>query len=333
VISCQKIVVSLFFFFLFSVPAFSSNSKKTILIIESYHPILEWTAQCEAGIKTVLNNNEYVVESFFMDTKRIPVSSYQKVADDAWNRFLTLKPDLVMLGDDNALKFLGPRFAMTKTPAVFFGINANPRIYFADTRLPSNMTGVLERTPVMPWLRTLQTIVPHAKRALVLMDDSETSKAILELNAPNGTTQQIGALKADWRLIEDWITWQKTVKETKNYDLIVMPTFHSVKGADGTTVPINEVIEWAAKNSAVPIFTNQDYTVNSDGVVGAYTLHGENHGKMAADIVVSILKDVTSPAEIAPLTDRLGKYYFCKKCLQKFGLTVPAEIEKEANYR
>lgn len=46
-----------------------------VLIIESYHPVLTWTAQCEEGIRKALGGG-FDVRSFFMDTKRIPESDF-----------------------------------------------------------------------------------------------------------------------------------------------------------------------------------------------------------------------------------------------------------------
>jgi hypothetical protein len=128
-----------------------------VLIIESYHPALAWTAQCEEGIRQALGGG-FDVRSFFMDTKRIPESEFALSAGRAFEAIQRIEPDLVMLGDDNALSMLGPRVAQMDIPIVYFGINNNPRNYF--TQLPRNMAGVLERTPVTPWLRHLAEIMP-----------------------------------------------------------------------------------------------------------------------------------------------------------------------------
>ena len=96
----------------------------------------------------------------------------------AFELYSEINPVLVMIGDDNALRLLGPKLSKTRTPVVFFGINNNPRYYFDNNQLPKNMKGVLERTPIGPWLRYLHKIIPDAKKALILMDASPTSEAI-----------------------------------------------------------------------------------------------------------------------------------------------------------
>ena len=41
-----------------------------------------------------------------------------------------IKPLIVILGDDAALKFLGPKLEEHKIRSVYLGINNNPRVYF-----------------------------------------------------------------------------------------------------------------------------------------------------------------------------------------------------------
>ena len=106
----------------------ASAAPKTILAIESYHSDNAWDASYLEGLQETFGK-DYTLVSFEMDTKRQPKSLYQKQADLAWLKYQELKPDLVILGDDNAMKFLGPKFIMTETPVVFLGINQNPRDY------------------------------------------------------------------------------------------------------------------------------------------------------------------------------------------------------------
>lgn len=304
--------------------------KKKILIIQSYHPLLTWTAQCEKGIKTVLGS-EYEIHSYYMDTKRIPKSEFLKHADVAWGKYLKIKPDLVMIGDDNGLSLLGPRFSRTQTPVIYFGINNNPRNYF--DRLPDNITGVLERTPIVPWLRYLKDIIPNAKKVLILMDSSPTSEAIIHVVFQQRKSVKVSGLTAEYRIVKDWSEWVFFVKNSNKYDILIMPTFHSIKDETQESVSVESVVEWTSANSAIPVFSNQDYTVSSKGVVGSYVIYGEAHGKLAGEMVLEILKMKKSPRDIRNITDRNGKFYFNKDQLNRFKLKLPAEIKEQAIFQ
>lgn len=293
-----------------------------VLIVESYHPVLAWTAQCEEGIREALDGG-FDVRSFFMDTKRIPESDFALSASRAWEAFQSIKPDLVMLGDDNALSMLGPRVAETGTPIVYFGINNNPRNYF--TQLPSNMAGVLERTPVIPWLRHLTEIMPLARRVLVLLDNSLTSDSIVDLVFQGRAYIHVGKLAVEFHVASDWADWQDRIREASDYDFVLTPTFHALRSSEGY-IDIPDVVSWTSSNSPVPVFSNQDYTIGEDGFTGALVLVGTQHGRLAGEIARRILEGTFSPQNAPFLTDRAGQFYFSRKQLDRFGILLPEEI-------
>jgi len=303
---------------------------RRILIIESYHPVLEWTSLCEQGIRETLGK-QYDIHTFYMDTKRIPETEFGSRADAAWDTYQKLQPELVMLGDDNALRLLGRRFAQSKTPVVFFGINNNPRNYF-DT-LPPNITGVLERTPLIPWLRYLRDIFPQARKALILMDSSMTSDSIINVTFQKRTEISISGMLVEYRIIPGWNEWMTAVTRQKGFDMIIMPTFHNVRMENGDSVDIHTLIEWTSANSSVPVFTNQDYTVSSRGAAGAYTLNAKAHGAQAAEMVSAILGEGVAPSTMIFQKDNEGLFIFNQQQLKRFGISLPPQIMEKASWQ
>ena len=306
----------------------SSAQNKKILIIQSYHPLLAWTAQCDKGIQSVLGQ-DYKLSFVYMDTKRIPMQAFSKKADHAWRKYLEIKPDLVMIGDDNALRLLGYKFSKTQTPVVFFGINNNPRFYF--DHLPENITGLLERTPVKPLLRFLLRIFPNAEKCLILMDSSPTSEAIIEVVFEGRKILKTGKITAVYKKAKDWTDWKDIVSHSIGYDILIMPTFHSVKDERGISIDVNDIVEWTSANSAIPVFSNQDYTVSSKGVVGAYVIYGESHGRLAGEMALDILEKKSQ--KIGMKTDREGKLYFNQEQLDRFEVKLPDDIKKRAVFQ
>lgn len=305
-------------------------AKKKVLVIESYHPTLTWTQQCDKGIESILADHADI-DFFYMDTKRIPESEFQPQADRAWALYQTAKPDLVMIGDDNGLRLLGPPLARTNTPVVFFGINSNPRLYFET--MPTNITGLLERTPVIPWLRYLARIIPKAHSALVLMDKSHTSEAIIQMNFQGKTHFTVEGIRVDCHMVDTWDQWQTLVTNASSYSLLLFPTFHAVKNKEGAHVSIEEVIAWTSAHSPIPLFSNQDYTVNDAGVVGAYVIYGESHGSQAARMALDVLLGSKRPGQSPPTIDRTGLFFFNKTQLNRFNLALPKEIEGQAIFQ
>lgn len=304
--------------------------QKKVLVIESYHPSLAWTLECEKSIQSTLGS--YAELTFYpMDTKRIPETEFFSRADQAWSIYLDQKPDLVMLSDDNALRLLGHRFGETKTPVVYFGINNNPRNYF--DKMPQNITGILEHMPVIPLLRYLKQIMPNAKNALILVDNSLTAQAVINSVFQGQDTLDIMGFHVIYRKADHWNAWQDTVKTMANtQDILLSPIFHSVRQKDGNHVSIHELISWTSAHCPVPLFTNQDYTISDDGATGAYVIQGESHARQAAEMARAILVDGKQPNQVSPKSDRKGVLFFNTKQLERFHLTLPAEISRNARF-
>ena len=302
-----------------------------VLIISSYDPSYEWTSECEKGIKNTLIGHAEI-NIFYMDTKRIPEPEFTTKANLAWTMFIEEHPDLVMVGDDNALRLVGPRLGMTQTPMVFYGINNNPRIYFE--KIPTNMTGILERTPILPLIRYIRQINPNVRSALVMMDKSQTSASYVDVIFKNMETLDLAGIQVTYKIAEDWSMWKNYVQTlTSSYDILVASTYQAIKRDDGSHVNLHEVIEWTSAHSPLPIFTNQEYSVYDTGAAGAFVTVGETHGRQAAEIALKILDEGKRPEEIPTETDRKGALYFNWKQLERFNLTLPEELKKEAQFR
>ncbi len=326
----KKLFTTLLFIIVLSFSADAVAKQKSILIIQSYHPDLAWTVQCEKGI-TSATGSKYRIETFYLDAKRLPETEFLRRAEAAWVEYKKTGPALVMIGDDIGLRLLGPKFAETQTPIIYFGINNNPRQYFV--KLPDNITGVLERVPLFPWLRYLQPIIPWAEKALVLLDSSSTSEAILNVTFQKRTSVVVSGLNTEYKIARDWNEWKNIVKNAKGYDMIIMPTSHALKKEKGDHVSFEEVVEWTSKNSSVPVFSNQDYAVSSKGAVGSFVIYGEAHGRLAGEMAMAILEGEKRPQDISPKMDSKGKFYFNQTQLDRFHLTLPEKIKTQATFQ
>ncbi|OZG73186.1 hypothetical protein BTA51_11920 [Hahella sp. CCB-MM4] len=317
----------------FIVSAFHSAKgwpeSKVVLLVSSYHYKFPWTNQCEAGIRESVSAIA-TVETFYMDTKRLPETEFQDRADQALKKIEESKADLIFLGDDNALKFLGPKLAKKNIPVVFLGINDNPRVYFSDGLLPPNMTGVLERTPILGTLRFISKIMPKAKRVLVIAGNSQTSRAELKNTLLDQKTFATTGIVANIEIAPTWSNWLETLRSVhETYDAVIPVAYFNIKDENGRYLSAEESIAGMSSTSQIPIFANQDYTVGDNGAVGALVINGKTHGKRAGAIALKILEG-QSPLSIVPEVDQSGVLYFNRKQLQRFGISLPQEIENRA---
>ena len=305
---------------------------KTVLVIESYHEGYAWDASYKKGIISELGG-EYKVSFFQMDTKRIPSSLYERQANLAWENYKEVNPDLVILGDDNALKFLGPRFLKTKTPVVYLGINNNPRAYL-DSHV-FDMTGVLERPLLKRSVPVISQIIgPSMKKLLILFDSGTTSKVALTHVFKNNRKIKIKNIDVDLLFIGYWDLWQKTVlsAKEKGYDALIIGLYHTIVDSDGKHVDAEAVLKWSANHASVPPFCFWDFAVGKDKTVGGLVLFGETQGKAAANIAKQILEGKKQVKDIFPVVGAQGRYLFSHSGLQKFNLKLPDNIQIRSDF-
>jgi len=302
--------------------------QKTVLIVYSYHEELAWTRQCDRGIRSLMLDTVRL-KRVYMDTKRILPSEFQAKTNTALDVFRQVKPDLVMLSDDTALRLLGPTIAATGTPVVYLGVNGNPRRYFST--LPDNVVGIIERIPLFHWIRYLLDIVPDAETVMVLMDDSPTAQAILATSFGSRKSILFNGKTIYWETAKGWERWKYLVQNTKA-GIVVMPVYHALRDGDGSNIPYTNVIAWTSVHCGVPLFATQDYAVGDQGVVGSFVLTGETHGRTAAMLALQIL-DGEQVRHLPIPEGQKGVFYFNKKQLKRFELELPQSLRRSARFK
>lgn len=326
--STMKKIVLLLIFLLVGASAHAAG--KTVLLIESYHSGYEWDASYLEGLKETFGK-DFTLVNFEMDTKRLPKSLYQKQADLAWRKYQELKPDLVILGDDNALKFLGPKFIETSTPVVFLGINQNPRDY-VELWMGKNLTGVLERPIFSLSIDSISKIIqPKPDKILVLFDNGTTSQASVSEAFKGKTRNEISGVRVDLQLISNFDLWQKTVLEAghQGYDAIVVGLYHTLVDKEGKNIPADQVMAWTSENTPVPPFGFWDFSVGAEKTIGGFVLYGKEQGIVAAEMAKKILNG-TAPKDVPVVVGKKGQFLFSKKALEKYRLTLPKDIARQS---
>jgi len=294
--------------------------KKDILVIESYHHEYIWSTNYRNAIKEKLGS-DYNLTFFYMDTKRLPLSQHQESAQKAWNIYTQLNPELVILGDDNALKFLGPKLAKTKTKVVYLGINNNPRKYFNFTPT-KNITGVLER----PLLRRSIFYVKElldVKKVLLLFDSGISSQVIFTEIFRNKSKLVLRDVEVDIILIEQFDMWKKSILDAKknNYDAIVVSSYHTIKDQDKKHVSPARIWEWTSDNITVPPFAFWNFAVGENKAIGGYVISGREQGIEASKLVLKILEDKNYTIGF-PIAVEKGYLLFSRSQLIKWDISL-----------
>ncbi|WP_027709877.1 ABC transporter substrate-binding protein [Zooshikella ganghwensis] len=302
-----------------------------VLLIESYHADYPWDISYVEGLRSVFESKEISLLRFQMDTKRVPSVEYQQKADEAWAYYQQVQPDLVILGDDNALKFLAEKFSQTNTPVVYLGINSNPN-KLGITKY-KNITGILERPLFKKSIAQVKEILPNAKKLLILFDNGTTSTQALEDEFKGKKTGAISGIKIDIHQIGILSEWKSAVSSAKEsgYDAIITGLYHTLRDGNDKSVDSTNLIEWTSENTPVPMFAFWDFAVGPKKAIGGLVLYGFSQGQAAGKMAMDILSG-KQPSSIRPKIGEKGRNLYSKSLLEKWSITLPDSIAKRADY-
>lgn len=302
---------------------------KTILIVESYHADFHWDKAYRNALSEALSPG-YSLEFFEMNTKRLPVERHAEMASRALARIKQVQPALVILGDDAALKLLGRQLDPLNIPAVYLGVNGNPRQYGQGNF--RNITGVLERPLIKRSLAFIRQILPATRKILLLFDVDLTSGVIRDEVFHGKTSTLIDGIRVDMQLCPTVADWKHAVANARDegYQVTVVGLYQTLKGSDGKVADADEIIRWTSANTPLPVFALWDFSVGPDTAIGGLVIGGAEQGKAAAVLARKILEADRPPATLLPVTARQGDFLFSRKQLEKYRLMLPTDIARHA---
>ena len=291
---------------------------------KSYHAEFQWDEDYRQALAEMLPGEALTFQE--MDTKRIPKESFPAAAEAAWSAYTRLRPKAVVLGDNNAVRLLGPRLAHEDVPVVFLGLNGALEDYMPE-RSP-RMTGVLERPQLDRSMEAMVGLLPTPPRqVLVLFDGSETSRSVLEETFGGQTRLELAGATLDLRLLSDWNLWQEAVGTAKEegYDAILLG-LHQVVFDGSEHLDSEAVLRWTSEKTKLPLFAMWDFSVGPEGALGGYVVSGTEQGRAAGRMVGRILAgEAPSQIPVVDLAD--GELRFSARQLERFGLRLPPEME------
>lgn len=303
--------------------ASAAAAPPLVLVINSYHPSFPWVRLHNSALAKSLGPS-VDIRYFHMDTKRLPQQQFQERAELAYEKYQELKPDVVVLTDDNAAQYLGRRITTSGTPVVYLGINGNPRNIF---EVGDNATGVLERPLMKRSVLFMQDILPNGlDKCLILFDSGVTAQTVLDTIFRGRTSTRFGHINADIRLVQKYSEWKQLVlsAEKNGYDAIFLGLYQTI--TDGEQhVPDEDIARWTSANSTVPVFCFWDFAVGKDKAIGGLVLAGEPQGQVAATFVRRILAGETA-ATLEPAIAEHGHFLFSYHELDRWNITLPPSL-------
>lgn len=213
-----------------------------------------------------------------MDTKRRSDEAWKvESAELSIKKLDAFKPDVVILADDNAQKYLGKKI-VNKYPIVFNGVNSEYTEYYSKT---DQVTGLHERMNFAETSKLFLTIFPNVKTMIMLTDFTETSKPVVD----QFKNADLTFSKTEAFSFEQFGDYKAKVTSLQGQKDTGIAIFN-LNFKDSTQ---EQAIAWTLQNSKLPEMTFQSNTVMG-GLLLTSAVSGTAHGKEAARIAISILK-------------------------------------------
>lgn len=321
------------------------NAKTRIMIVSSYHREYLWTQGTNDGVCAAflefgfLDNRDQIKEY----TKNDFVESSKAVIKKAWmdskrknskaeigkefSRIIkeieTFRPDIILLGDDNAADYIGNQYLDSGTPMVFWGINGLPLKYGIIDSLENpghNITGVYQRGYHLECFQYLQKIVPGIKTIAVLSDDSPTGRAHakrLERYAAEGT---LSVEIKEIVITNSYEKWQaKALELQPEVDAFYISTHNTLEDDKGGHIDYLKVAAWYLRNIKKPCTTPARFFVE-EGFFSTVEDSAFKQGYEAARIADRILSKKENPAEIAVYFPEQGPFIVNRQRAKMLGL-------------
>lgn len=327
-------------------PAAADGSRQVrIYVVSSYHKEYLWSkdtneglcaALLEAGLfKSSGQVNEYtrndflenpamVIKKAWMDTKR----KYAKdEIADAVERIIkdinAFKPDLIMLGDDNAANYIGNQFIDTDTPIVFWGINGLPLKYGLLESLEKpghNVTGIYQAGYLKENIEYLKRLVPGIKTMAVLSDDSETGRAKAKEIEQLSMDKLLPVEIAEVVITNSFSEWKESAQRLKGrVDSFFVLNHNTLKDESGNPVDQMTAGRWYLENIKKPDCAHEKQFAQ-EGILLVVDDSGFKQGNEAMKTGLDIILQGRAPAGIPVKAPPRGPIIINRQRAEMLGL-------------
>lgn len=302
---------------------------KTAVIIQSYHLEYKWDADYVDAVRSVLGK-DHDIHVFELDTKRLSKSEWPQKVAQIQKAVADIKPDVAILGDDNAFSLMAEHLTGQNIPVVFLGVNGGP-VQHPALEHPL-VTGILERPFFADSIRHLRKVLSKKERFLVLMDDSPTMRNAVNEYFGDKRQAKVHGSELDIVLTNDKDTWLQSVFQAHDtYDAIVVGTHHTIRDEAGDYVTPNALMTQASARAQIPIFSFWDIFIGKEQSIGGFTISAHQEGLTAARLASLILTGV-KPDRIPQLKSLSGHYVYSQSGLDHWDLSLSPLIASQANF-
>ncbi|MGD9187299.1 MAG: ABC transporter substrate binding protein [Desulfobacteraceae bacterium] len=326
--------------------------KKTAVALFSYHPefcvVEDENKGLIKGLEEFgyLEGQDIVMHRFYMDTKRAnkTVEDQEAAADALLKKIQGINPDILFIYDDDALRHIGGKLLDTGLPIVFAGVNLLPTrpdyawkqdgsftaLVDSLERPGHNITGVQEKVHFSAGFQLLHRIVPKAKTALFLSDNSLVGTELIRTAGGEGALDNPFITIVKTAYTDRFETLKKLILDYQDkVDSIVLFVPWTLEDKGGNHVPQDQVVRWMLQNSKRPGIAYVDILAE-EGYLCGMVVDMVEQGYYAGFLGSRILKG-EHPAEMPVLDPVANRIMINLARARQLGIDIPFEIYEDAD--
>lgn len=301
-------------------PAGAQETTHSVLILHSYHPEFQWTAELHLALARALHHHEPDLEIYttFMDSKRFPLDEVTPLMRDSLAmKFTHHRPDLILLTDNNALDFFVAHRQMlfANIPAVFCGVNNyDPALLHNQT----GITGVAESIDLAGTIRLIRRLHPNVDTIAVVSDTVPTGRLHrkqLQAIAPDVPELSFVELA---ELTEEQLGEQ--LSQLDKQTAILHLSFF--RDAAGKVYTQEESVRAVTDHTDLPVYSLWDWKLGT-GVLGGVMISAEAQAEAAADLAWNVLGGA-DPDSLPVITESPNRPMFDYFELKRHGIPLRA---------
>ncbi len=327
-------------------PVLAAEPKR-IFIVDSYDRNYLWSQSTHRGVHRAMLDYGYleteeqtevlvrsdrvtskaaIIETAWMDTKRR--NSRQNMAQatiEIMQRIEAFKPDLVLLGDDNATNFIGNRLLDTDVPVVFWGVNGLPLKYGLVDSMDNpghNVTGVWQSGYHKESLEFLARLVPEARTFAILASDSVTARANVKQIQHLAREGELPMELVETVIARSFAEFKaKALELASRVDAFFVVNHDTLVDEDNRHVDMLTVGRWYLENIRKPEASHEDQFVR-EGMLLTANDSGFNQGYRAFEMAYDILEQGLNPSRMRTVTPPRGPLMINRRRAEMLGISL-----------
>lgn len=307
-------------------------ARPRIAVVSSYHREYLWSQDTQRGVVAALREHGYIdggeadvftatdrldsakvqLLKLWMDTKRrnsaadIAAATARVVGE-----LEAFAPDILLLGDDNAVAYVGYHYLDADLPVVFWGVNGDPMKYgLLDTlaRPGHNVTGVYQAGYLREGLEALKTLLPELRRFAVLSDGSPTGRSKAKEFRRRERNGELAMELVDVVITNSFAEWRtRALDLAPRVDAFFVLNHSTLRDAAGRNVDQMVAGRWYLENIRKPDIAQERQFVE-EGMLAAVEDSGFKQGYEAVGIAHRILSHGVPAGDIAVTAPTRGPF-------------------------